>query len=1696
MSQPVHKGVDRDTDRGAVVWVRRIALCMSLSLFGGAGYAAAQTVGAQAPPPTWSAHHHPASAAAETGTHQHQGATAEGRAAAGSASTTQTSTTTPAAASPPKPAASTPPIGSGVAKSRNTPPPRRSKADYAAKAKRLRASHAAHTVTAAQRQAAATARARHGYPRLVPTAAGVKKAADTARADLRAARATTGSGSDTTGATGAKRQAARADAARPGGTTQAHFYGPYANYANSPWRMPDPTVTIDGDGTGATAAAEVDLQTGAITRISMLTKGQGYTTATVTVTSVGTGTVAGTGAGASATATVDPATQQVTGVTLTSPGTGYVTPGVKKFVDTLPGLGEAGRNDLGQYIPVAQPDTTTYAGDDYYEIAVVEYAEKVHRDLPAARMRGYVQLSTSVVPGKRLPLTRPDGSPVLLPNGDQAYAVDAPHQYGPFIQATKDKAVRVLFRNLLATGTGGNLRLPVDQTVMGAGMGPQMGGMAETDPQNPMCGEVPKPRECFAENRATIHLHGGITPWISDGTPHQWITPAGEDTAYPKGVSVKNVPDMPDPGPGAQTFFYTNQQSARLMFFHDHAWGITRLNVYAGMSAGYSITDPTEKRLKDSGVLPSAELPLILSDKTFVPDTNQLAATDPLWDGQAWGGLGSLWSPHVYMPAQMPSRTDGVNPFGRWAYSPFFWPPPADVKHGPVANAYYDPTCVPADHDGFCEPKTVPGTPTVSMGMEAFNDTPLVNGTAYPSVTLDPKAYRLRILNAASDRSFNLSLYQADSSGTEVALKASEVAAAKSDPAGVVPSPDTAKSPAGPDWIQVGTDGGFLPAPARIPAQPITWVTDPTVFNAGNVKDHSLLMAPAERTDVVVDLSKYAGKTLILYNDSPAAFPARDPRYDYYTDNADLTSSGGAPTTPKGYGPNTRTVMQIKVAATTPAPAYDVSALEAAFAHHSDGSGVFESSQNPIVVGQAAYNSAYGTTFGQGSVGDAQDGFARITDFKLTFDTLSGKRLTDFPFQSKAIQDETGEAYDKDYGRMSGNLGLERPFTSAGTQQNLTLYPYVNPATELLAGVPNATKIDALDDGTQIWKITHNGVDTHPIHIHLLDFQLINRVGWDGAIRPPDANEVGWQDTIRTSPLEDTIVAVRPILPKLKFGVPDSIRPLDPSMPLGTSAQFQQSDAFGNAVDPPITNALVNFGWEYVWHCHILSHEEMDMMRPISVTTPRTAPGAPTLTMARASGSGPVRLEWSDPTPAWDKRTAGDWSNEVGFRVERAPLEGGQPGAWSAVGTALANATTYTDALDAGDSTAYAYRVVAWNATGESASAPVTEPTAPLTPAGLTASAPVAGGAVQLAWQPVALAERYVVERATSPDFTTGLTTLASDVTDPRYADASADPDTDYVYRVKAVNGVGDSGWSDPAAVHTLVVAPATPGDVVAKATTGYPLSVTVSWSAARGASGYEVQRADDPDFTTGLTTLPVQGTSLSVTDTTVVGARTYSYRVRATGSGPASGWATTTVTTPSTALLAVAGLSAQVSPTGSTPSVDLAWTPQPWATTYRVQRATNLSFTTGLVTVPDVTGRTLTMSGLTVGTSYKFRVRAEAPGATPGPWSPTLTFTPRKPLAPASLGLSVTYVAPRTATVTVRWTKGQAAPVGGYVLQRSTSSSFPSTGTVTLAQVDAATTSYADKGLARNVLYYYRVAAVTSAGSSPWKVGQIRTPQ
>ncbi len=945
-------------------------------------------------------------------------------------------------------------------------------------------------------------------------------------------------------------------------------------------------------------------------------------------------------------------------VDLSKPNYAY-SPPLRKFIDSLPGLGSGARaagsalgaSTLGQYIPIAAPHVLAgFPGDDYYEIALVEYHEQLHRDLPpvvgtwpnqtgGTKLRGYVQEVNGV-------------------------AVGPPHYLGPLIIATKGKPVRIKFTNRLPVGAPGKLFLPVDTTIMGAGMGSLTSGGAPCDPAAPAAACA-----SYTDNRATLHLHGGLPPWISDGTAHQWITPAGETTPYVKGASQQNVPDMPVPAAGSATFYWPNQQGGRLMFYHDHAYGLTRLNVYAGEAAGYLLSDPAEETALATAAVPGTTadlahlIPLIIQDKTFVYDnsvtpvgvakdaTRFTAVTDPLWDMTNWGGGGNFWFPHVYMPNQDPTSLSGANPLGRWDYGAWFWP--------------VFPSAIP---------------PAVSHVPEAFMDTPIVNGTPYPYLNVAAAPYRLKILNAMNDRMLNLQLYQADGGYTTPATAtatvlngvitgivlgnqgtgyvpnsspmvhivggggygawatatvnglgnvasitltnggsgfltaptvtiggSTEVRMVQAVPNAAIPFPPlwTSQTPGmtpdildsrlsgvpdptmrGPAIVQIGTEGGLLPGPVVLPNTPVGFEQNKRNIVVLNVLEKTLFMAPAERADVVIDFTPYAGKTIILYNDSPAPVPAGDPRYDFYTGNPDYSATGGvnnqggAPSTIPGYGPNTRTIMQFRVAGVDPAPGtpgpvdYVNPTILTALTNPATGlPAIFKATQDAPVVPESAYN-ALGYTGGA-----TTDTFAKIQDLSLTFTPYGSTTPITMAMQNKAIQ----ELFDPQ-GRMNATLGVELPFTGALIQTTVPL-GFIDPTTETISRGQN-----------QLWKITHNGVDTHGIHFHLVNVQVINRVGWDGAIRPTDENELGWKDTVRMNPLEDIIVAMKAKTPTFPFQVPDSVRLLNPTMPEGST--FASLDPITGA-PTTVVNAMTNYGHEYTWHCHILGHEENDMMRSL-----------------------------------------------------------------------------------------------------------------------------------------------------------------------------------------------------------------------------------------------------------------------------------------------------------------------------------------------------------------------------------------------------------------------------------------------------------------------------------------------------------------
>jgi hypothetical protein len=411
----------------------------------------------------------------------------------------------------------------------------------------------------------------------------------------------------------------------------------------------------------------------------------------------------------------------------------------------------------------------------------------------------------------------------------------------------------------------------------------------------------------------------------------------------------------------------------------------------------------------------------------------------------------------------------------------------------------------------------------------------------------------------------------------------------------------------------------------------------------------------------------------------------------------------------------------------------------------------------------------------------------------------------------------------------------------------MILYPYVSPPTEIIDGVEVegtdtslvVTPIASADDGTQIWKITHNGVDTHPIHWHLYEVQLLNRVGWDGIIRKPDLNELGWKDTFRISPLEDTIVALRPIIPHHPFDLPNSIRLIDPSMHEGEYiANTTQQEALGlpifafNPDGEPIDiiNHYVNFGAEYVWHCHILSHEEMDMMHAQVVAV---APRAPELVSAVRLGTGRNQrylLTWNDNS-----------TNETAFVIERRVAGSADPwtfltkvqssvlGVVPYVETGVGPGTgqrTYTDGIGT-TATLYEYQVYAVNTVGDTwnYSNPALNRIPPgggfprltvdsrgaststiAAPTNLTAAAVVRNAKtarVTLSWVDNSANETgFLIQRADNAAFSLGVVnaTVAGNVT--TFGQNVARGRT-FFYRVLAFDDAHQSGWSNTASVTT-----------------------------------------------------------------------------------------------------------------------------------------------------------------------------------------------------------------------------------------------------------------------------------------------------
>jgi FtsP/CotA-like multicopper oxidase with cupredoxin domain len=432
---------------------------------------------------------------------------------------------------------------------------------------------------------------------------------------------------------------------------------------------------------------------------------------------------------------------------------------------------------------------------------------------------------------------------------------------------------------------------------------------------------------------------------------------------------------------------------------------------------------------------------------------------------------------------------------------------------------------------------------------EFIGDTIVVNGKAWPYINVEPKRYRFLFLEGSNARPYNLSI-------------------------------DTGSSLL-PFYV-IGTDGGYLDKPA------------PTT---------NLLMLPGERYDVIIDFSGISsGTNLVLKNDANAPYPDGDP--------VDLDTTGK--------------IVQFRVGDCTS------QACGLSDKSYNPASGKFlRSDGNSIVrlvepkVGKMIVkpNNTRVLTLNEIAIDEERD----------IVDPVTGS-LTHYPGGPEEI--------------LVNNTTWVGDLPDMSTRPDFTAYT-TNGDTINISEKPQ-------EGQTEMWEIVNLTMDAHPIHLHLTTFQLINRQAFDmdaynaaytaafgtnlavplpegctdgefcpaygpplaydgsnplsggklggnvdidksagkgkmafllGKPIPPKNYETGWLDTVVVMPGQVTRIAVR-------------WAPTDITTDAPKNALYYPFDPYGDGT------------YAYVWHCHIIDHEDNEMMRPDVILLNPDAPVA------------------------------------------------------------------------------------------------------------------------------------------------------------------------------------------------------------------------------------------------------------------------------------------------------------------------------------------------------------------------------------------------------------------------------------------------------------------------------------------------------
>jgi FtsP/CotA-like multicopper oxidase with cupredoxin domain len=575
----------------------------------------------------------------------------------------------------------------------------------------------------------------------------------------------------------------------------------------------------------------------------------------------------------------------------------------------------------------------------------------------------------------------------------------------------------------------------------------------------------------------TVHLHGNEVLSQYDGHPDSWWTP---------GLAQKGRAFV------STTYNYVNQQEATTLWFHDHALGVVRENVYAGLAGFYFIRDNRDTGLANNPItLPAGnqEVELMLADKQF--DTN-----------------GQLYFPDSDNPANL---------------------------NGPPANPDTHPFWIP----------------------EFFGDVITVNGKAWPTLSVQPRRYRFRIVNGSNARFYIMGLF--NQAGVDMHVNGAP----------------------GPAIWQIGSDGGFLNNPVKLndPASgPNVCAGDPIGNNNDTTASaRCLFVAPAERADIIVDFGGQAGKTFTLKNFAVIPFP-----------------SGG----PVGYGAPDATadglVMQFKV-------------------------------NLPLQGTDSSFNPA-------GSHPPLRA--APIVNTKTT----TPNKLR----QLILVEEESDTSNPDGPGSpVADGTPVESLINNSkwnGNREGTT--------TPIPGSVSNGKGVSATENpqegSTEIWEVANLTADAHPIHIHLIQFQVISRQTFD-----VDQYLTDWMAAFPGGTFNGFTFPAGVYIPG--FGPPLTYNVLNSAGAVGGNLNFdaplytQQGECAGG-ICPVQAPFPTDAGWKdtikmypgtitrlamrwapqdnpagsthagtdyfpfdptnapgYIEHCHILDHEDNEFMRPMLI---------------------------------------------------------------------------------------------------------------------------------------------------------------------------------------------------------------------------------------------------------------------------------------------------------------------------------------------------------------------------------------------------------------------------------------------------------------------------------------------------------------